>query len=344
MHKPEDDEATPKTRVRLEEVAKLAGVSPKTASRVLNNEAYVQTQTRERVLEAVKALGYQPNLSARSLASNRSFLIALLYDNASPSYTMEVQNGVLEACDANQYSMMMQPMDSASAKFVERVEDLISLRRIDGLVLTPPIADHAKLLARLKQRNIPFSCVSPRNQKGPGAAMDEVGAARDMVRFLFAKGHRRIAHIKGPSDHGGGAWRLEGYRQALDECGIKFSAPLVVEGNFLFDSGVAAARKLFRLKNRPTAIFAANDDMAAGVIWAAQEAKIAVPEALSICGFDDTPLAVQLWPPVTTVHQPCRDLGRIACLQLFERIRSGKGQLVQVPHWMCVRESVARIA
>jgi LacI family transcriptional regulator, galactose operon repressor len=328
-------------RPRLEDVARLAGVSSKTASRVLNNEAYVQEDTRKRVLKAVKDLDYRPHPSARSLAANRSFLVAMLYDNASPNYTMQVQDGVLQACDANHYGMVMQPMDSASPQFIERVEALISDRRLDGLVLTPPIADHLALLKRLDKAKVPYACVSPRARKGAGADMDEVAASCEMVTYLASLGHRRIGHIMGPADHAAGDWRLEGYKQGLKAAGLTFTASLVARGTFLFDSGVAGARKLFRLAHPPTAIFAANDDMAAGVIWAANEAGMDVPGQLSVSGFDDTPLSRQLWPLLTTIHQPCQELGRIACTQLFARIRDGRGALVRAPYSLCIRQSTA---
>jgi LacI family transcriptional regulator len=308
---------------------------------VLNKEAYVQEDTRERVLRAVKDLDYRPNPSARSLAANRSFLVAMLYDNASPNYTMQVQNGVLQACDANHYGMVMRPMDSTSAQFVERVEALISERRLDGLVLTPPIADHLPLLKRLDRAKVPYACVSPRSRKGAGADMDEVAASCEMVTYLASLGHRRIGHIMGPADHGAADWRLEGYKLGLKAAGLKFNASLLARGTFLFDSGVAGAVKLFKLTDPPTAIFAANDDMAAGVIWAANKAGIDVPGELSVSGFDDTPLSRQIWPPLTTIHQPCQDLGRIACMQLFARIREGRGALIRAPYSMCIRESTA---
>ncbi|WP_243042959.1 LacI family DNA-binding transcriptional regulator [Dyella sedimenti] len=329
-------------RARIEDVARVAGVSPKTVSRVLNDEPNVSEETRQRILGAIKSLGYRPHPSARSLAANRSFLVALLYDNPSPSYMMEVQDGVLEACDAQRYSMMLQPLDASSPRLLERVETLIRERLLDGLILTPPISDHAGLLARLRAMGVPFSCVSPRDRDCAGVVLDERLAACEMVVHLASLGHQRIAHIVGHPDHGASIWRRDGYRDGLGQCGLDYDDRLVAQGRFTFDSGVVAARVLLGLPSPPTAIFAANDDMAAGVIWAASEAGLSVPRDLSVCGFDDTPLSQQIWPSLTTIHQPCRDMGRIAANELLRTVRGGEGDMVFAKFSMRLRGSTGR--
>jgi len=331
----------PMVRARIEDVAREAGVSPKTVSRVLNNEPNVRDEMRQRIQAAVAALGYRPNPSARSLASNRAFLIALLYDNPSPHYVMEVQQGVLEACDAHQYNMMVRPLASAAPDFVERVDTLISQFRLDGLVLTPPITDHAALLDLLRARGIPWASISPKNPaEGIGATLDERSASCEIVQHLASLGHRRIAHITGHSQHGASAWRLLGYRDGLEQAGLPYAPELVVEGRFSFDSGVAGGRQLFSLEHRPTAIFGANDDTAAGVLWAAAERGLVVPRDVSVCGFDDIPLSRQVWPALTTVRQPSQDMGRIAAMQLLRAIKSGKpSQMVSVPFTLRLRQS-----
>lgn len=332
-------------RARIEDVARHAGVSTKTVSRVLNDEPNVREQTRQRIMESVKALDYRPHPSARSLAANRSFLVALLYDNPSPSYVMEVQAGVLEACEAQHYSMMVQPLDSTDPAFIERVETLISQRRPDGLLLTPPITDNDELLARLRERGTPFASVSPRRpDECIGATLEERQAASEMVQHLVSLGHRRIAHVIGHPSHGASEWRLRGYREGLRHAGLKYAAERVVQGEFSFDSGVAAGRRLLALEPRPTAVFAGNDDMAAGVIWAAAESGLRVPQDLSVCGFDDTPISRQIWPSLTTVHQPCQDMGRIAATQLLRSIRDrAAGTMVRVPFSMCLRQSTGPV-
>ncbi|MEP7185685.1 MAG: LacI family DNA-binding transcriptional regulator [Rhodanobacter sp.] len=328
-------------RVRLEDVARAAGVSPKTVSRVLNEEANVRQLTREKVRAAMAAMDYRPHPSARSLASNRSFMVATLYDNPSSNYLSEIQTGVLDACDLHHYSMMVRPLLVNAEDFVERVAMLISHHRPDGLLLTPPITDHQGLLKWLGDNGVPYASVSPiARHRTIGVTMDEPRAAREMMEHLLGLGHRRIAHVIGHPAHGASGWRLAGYRESLEKAGIPYNPSLVVEGDFSFGSGVTAARKLFSLSELPTAVFAANDDMAAGVIWAAGDNGLAVPGDVSVCGFDDTPISRQIWPALTTIRQPSREMGRIACLQLLDVLRGrGEGELVQVPFTLKVRES-----
>lgn len=330
-------------RVTIDDVARAAGASTKTVSRVLNNEPNVRESMRQRVLAAVSSLNYRPLASARSLATNRSLMISLLYDNRSPSYIMEVQAGVLEACRAQHYSMMVQPLVSAAPDFVEQVEDILSRHRPDGLILTPPITDHPRLLESLRKNAVPFASISPHHARGCiGVVSREREAARRMVEHLVSLGHRRIAHIVGDPKHGAGVWRLAGYRDGLRQAGLKEEPAWMVQGMFSFESGVDAARKLLALRRRPTAIFAADDDMATGAIWAAAEAGVAVPGDVSICGFDDTTIATQVWPTLTTVHQPVREMGRRASEELLRRLRgNGDARMVEVEYEMRIRASTA---
>ena len=331
------------TRVTIDDVARTAGTSTKTVSRVLNNEPNVRESMRQRVLSAVAALNYRPLASARSLAANRSFMIGLLYDNRSPSYIMEVQAGVLEACEAQHYSMMVQPLISTAPDFVERVEDILSRHQPDGLILTPPITDHPQLLDYLRKNNLPFASIAPHHPKNCiGVILREREAAAAMVDHLVSLGHRRIAHILGDPEHGAGVWRLAGYRDGLKRAGLKEDPAYMIQGQFSFESGVAATRQLLALPHRPTAIFAADDDMAVGAIWAAAEAGVSVPGEVSICGFDDTMIATQVWPPLTTIHQPVREMGRRATEELLLRVLDkGDARMVEVDYEIRIRASTA---
>ncbi len=329
------------SRVTINDVARASDTSKKTVSRVLNQEPGVRKEVRERVLAAVAELNYRPLTSARSLATNRSFMIGLLYDNLSPSYIMEVQAGVQEACEAQQYSMMVQPLDSKARDFMERVEGILWRHRPDGLILTPPITDHPALLAHLRDTGLPFASIAPRKSKGiAGVILHEREAAAAMVDHLVALGHRHIAHIIGDPKHGAGVWRLAGYRDGLKRAGLEERAEYMVQGQFSFESGVKAARQLLALKERPTAIFAADDDMAVGAIWAAAEAGVSVPAEVSICGFDDTTIATQVWPLLTTVHQPVRDMGKRATEELLlGLLGKGEPRMVEVGYEMRLRAS-----
>jgi LacI family transcriptional regulator len=331
------------TRVTIDDVAHMAGTSTKTVSRVLNNEPNVRDEMRQRVVDAVAALNYRPLTSARSLATNRSFMLGLLYDNRSPSYIMEVQAGVLEACEAQHYSMMVQPLVSAAADFVERVEDIVLRHRPDGLILTPPLTDHPQLLAYLRKAGLPFASIAPHHPHDCiGVMLREREAAAAMVDHLVSLGHRRIAHILGDPQHGAGVWRLAGFRDGIARAGLKENPAYMIQGQFSFESGVTATRQLLALAQRPTAIFAADDDMAVGAIWAAAEAGVSVPGDMSICGFDDTMIATQVWPPLTTVHQPVREMGRLATEQLLLRVLDkGEARMVEVDYEMRIRASTA---
>ena len=210
------------SKVRIEDVAEAAGVSMKTVSRVLNREPNVREGTRDLVMDAVRKLRYVPNVSARSLAGNRSYLIALVYNNPSPNYLMEVIGGVLEACVANQYNMLLCPSDTDGPKLLADIDALMARSRPDGLILTPPVTDSRKLIAHLERAGIPFASVSPKQQvRRSGVAMDETQAAFDMVQHLAGLGHTRIAHIVGHPAHGASDWRLTGYRNGLAPAGLE---------------------------------------------------------------------------------------------------------------------------
>ncbi len=330
-------------RVTITDVARAVGTSKKTISRVLNNDPNVSQSMRQRVATVVAELNYRPLTSARSLATNRSFMIGMLYDNRSPSYIMEVQAGVLAACEAQHYSMMLQPLVSTSPDFVERVEDILSRQRPDGLILTPPLTDHPQLLDCLHRHDVPFASIAPRHPETCiGVMLREREAAAAMVDHLVALGHRRIAHIIGDLEHGAGIWRLAGYRDGLERAGLQEKPAYMVQGRFSFESGVAAMRQLLALPLRPTAVFAGDDDMAVGAIWAAAEAGVPVPAEISICGFDDTTIATQVWPPLTTIHQPVREMGRVATEELLLRVLNrGEPKMVEVHYQMRIRASTA---
>lgn len=330
---------------RIEDVARAAGVSMKTVSRVFNHEPYVRPETRARVEAAAKAMNYRPNPSARSLAGSRSYVLSLAYDNPSASYVVEVMSGVLDACEAAHYSMMMRPLDLADRQHVEVIAASVAQYAPDGVILTPPLTDDEALLARLDALNVRYASISPKAQHSRiGACLDERNAVREMMAHIVALGHRRIAHIKGHREHGAAEWRLAGYKDGLHTAGIDYDRSLVLAGEFSFESGVLAAERLLALDDPPTAIFAANDDTAAGAMHAAAMRGLRIPDDLSVFGFDDLPMARQLWPPLTTVRQPTRDMGRIAAEQLLLSIRDpAAAGMVQMPYQLKLRESTGPV-
>ena len=331
---------------RIEDVALKAGVSTKTVSRVFNRLPNVSEKVRLRVEAAAKELNYRPNPSARSLAGNRSYLIALLFDNphAGSSYIMELIVGVLQACENTHYNAMLRPLDLSNDP-VAAIEDFVAQYRPDALVLTPPIAEDAQVLQRLDDMNVRYSAISAKSRHVQiGVSLNERKAASEIIEHLVALGHRRIAHIAGRDGHGARAWRLAGYKDGLRKAGIDYDESLVVEGDFSFESGIAGARQLLDLRRPPTAIFAANDDSACGAMHEAFERNLTIPRDLSICGFDDTPASAQVWPSLTTVHQPCREMGRIATEQVLLSIRDPQpSQIIHIPYKLMIRGSTGPV-
>lgn len=330
--------------MRIEDVAAHAGVSTKTVSRVLNGSPSVRPRLRTRIEASMRALNYVPNASARSLAGNRSYLIALLYDNplAGSSYTMEVIVGVLRACRGTPYNAVLHPFEAAD-DLAARINGFVATHRPDAVILVPPHANNAVLLERLDELGIPYATISSRlRQSRINVGFDERKAAAEIVANLIALGHRRIGHIAGLVGHGARAWRMNGYRDALRRAGIAFDDALVVDGDFTFESGVVGAAALLGRHNPPTAIFAANDDMACGVMRAAYEGGLAVPGDLSVCGFDGTPASQLVSPGLTTVHQPCREMGYLAVERVLQSIRGEAiAERAHVPYEMHWRASTA---
>jgi LacI family transcriptional regulator len=330
-----------KTRVRIEDVAKAAGVSMKTVSRVLNHEPTVKEETRKRVEEVAKALNYWPDLSARSLAGHKSYLVGLLYDNPSANYMMQILTGVVGACKENHYGMVVHPVEYHSPQFLNTIASLVASSKLDGLILTPPITDSDVVLDLLDQLGMPYSCVSPKRQQGCiGVRLEEHDAVCDMMGHLVSLGHTRIAHIKGHPSQGASEWRLRGYHSGLHSAGLPYDPSLVIDGLFTFESGHSAANILLDMDAPPTAIFAANDDMAAGVMCAIHERGLSIPGDLSVCGFDNSPVSHQIFPALTTVNQPTLQMGHTATVQLLKSIRhAASGQMVCMPYSLMLRDS-----
>ena len=310
------------SNIRLEDVAREAGVSMKTVSRVVNNEPNVRAVTKKKVMAAIKVLNYHPNAFARSLAGNRSYLIGLLYGDVSPSYIFEIQNGALKAGNDAHYGLVLHPCETVEDEVPGDVSNFLLQSRVDGVILTPPLTDNVRLIRQLDREKIPYVRLSPlRRDVGTTVSIDEKQAAMAMMTHLLDLGHRRIGFIQGPVAHGASRWRYDSYKMALKKAGIMFDPSLVKAGDFSFDRGKAAGEELLKAARPPTAIFACNDNMAAGVIHAAFERNIRVPCDLSVAGFDDVPLARELWPSLTTIHQPIRRMGHRATQQLLDIIR-----------------------
>jgi LacI family transcriptional regulator len=332
-------------RSTIIDVARVAGVSTKTVSRVLNGEPHVTSDLQARVHAAVTQLKYQPNVLAQGLVRRRSYLIGLVYENPSPSYVVELQMGALHRLTNERYRLVVLPVRSVHEKANE-IARLLRATAIDGVVLAPPASDHPVVLRDLEEMRLPFARISPTDLlgRGPSNLIDDVAAAQEIANHIIALGHRRIAVIKGDPSHPSSAARLLGYSQALEAAQIELRSDWIQQGFFTHESGHAAGRRLLGGKDRPTAILAQNDDMAVGALMAAREIGIAVPEELSIVGFDDSEISRIVWPRLTTVRQPVFEMAVAATDMLLDQL-DGAATMTAATRWhaheLLVRESAA---
>lgn len=309
----------------IKDVAKLAGVSFKTVSRVINNEGSVGQELQERVWKAIKQLNYRPNLSARGLRGAASS-IGFIYDNPNSNYVIDMQRGILDECRQQGYELVIHPCDAKSPQIIQEIMEMIDRSRVGGLVLTPPISENKDILAAIAERSIPFVRVlsgsSAPDDLSPCVYIDDRNAAYAITEHLIKLGHKDIAFLGGDQEHQSSGERLEGYKQALADYNIGFSAKRFLPGHYSFESGVERTRQLLADKNnRPTAIFACNDEIAAGTLFAARIQGVDVPRQLSIAGFEDSPFSRQAWPNLTTAAQPTTTIAQKAASLLIKSLR-----------------------
>ncbi|MEQ1928998.1 MAG: LacI family DNA-binding transcriptional regulator [Parvularculaceae bacterium] len=301
-------------KATINDVAARANVSKKTVSRVINDSPQVRPATRERVEAVIRELAFSPDPQARALALRRSFLIALVYDNPSPQYVVSMQHGILDAIESTGFQLVLRPCDRGAPDYLTRIAEFITRHKPFGVVLPPSVSEDAALAEMLRASQCDYVRIASVHLDAPNRMVrtcDAEGAAQ-AARHLAALGHKMIGHIHGPKTFRSAHERQAGFEAGLGEFGLALSAELVAEGGYTFESGQSAAERLIYGPRRPTAIFAGNDEMAMGVYMAARKAGLRIPEDLSIAGFDDTPIAARMWPPMTTVRLPIRDMGRRA--------------------------------
>ncbi|NIJ35106.1 LacI family DNA-binding transcriptional regulator [Sphingomonas oligoaromativorans] len=314
-----DASAKPFVKPTINDIARLSGVSKKTVSRVINRSPLLNEETRKRVEEVIRETGYIPNPQARALALGRNYLIGLVHDNPNAQMVMNAQQGILDALRDTEFELIVRPVDRGSRTMLDDIHAFLQRHRLYGAVLLPPISEDDRLAQLCRDANCRYVRMGSAELDDADhmVASNDRDAVQEATHFLIAQGHRRIGLVTGPSGFRSGAERRAGFEAALQQAGIKLPRGLVVEGNYTFESGVAAADKLLDLLPRPTAIFASNDEMAAGVLHAARVRGLDVPGDLSIIGFDDTPVAAHIWPPLTTVRWPIATMARSAALKLI---------------------------
>ena len=298
----------------IKDVAERASVSQMTVSRVLNNKPLVSDATRQRVRDAMRELNYRPNLMARNLAGRSGLFIGLLYRNPSYGYLSEFLLGALEACRKMGHHLVVEePFMHEEMVDLDWLEARFLDTSIQAVLVIPPLSDDPKLIAALESAGIDFVQISSDlAAKRQSVGIDDRAAARDVMRHLMGLGHERIGIIGGPESHLASRLRREGVMDALTEAGLALQENLVAEGDFTYRSGLDGAQALLAQDDPPTAIFAFNDDMASGAIASAYRAQLDVPRDLSVVGFDDTANAATLYPPLTTIRQPIREMAQAA--------------------------------
>jgi LacI family transcriptional regulator len=312
--------------VTIQAVAEQAGTSTMTVSNFLNGTGKMGEATRMRVREAIAALGYKPNAAAKALASPGAARIGLVYVNPQNAFLSAMLVGTLQAAAARGAQLMVQ--HGGQADYEGLAESLRELVRsgANALLLPPPYAELVADSPIVEELGVPIAIVAA-GRAMPGMVtvrVDDHGAARAMTDLLISLGHRRIGFIGGPEGHGSTASRIQGYRDSLRAHRIEEVPELIDSGDFSFDSGLAAAKRLLDIAEPPTAIFAVNDDMAAAVISVAHRRGLAIPDALAVAGFDDTPIAVKTWPALTTIRQPISEMAERATMALIARLAGGE--------------------
>jgi LacI family transcriptional regulator len=327
--------------VTIIDVAREAGVSYATVSRVINNKAHVKPEKRDAVLNAMSRLGYVVNQQARSLAGGRSRIIGLLVQNLGSSWMGAIVRGIDEELAANDYDLMLYTTHRISSRETTYVTTL-TRGMADGLLLLLP-RNPAAYLESLRQQQFPYVLIDHEgiDDRGPAVDVANRQGAYQAVHYLIELGHRRIGFITGNMEMASARERLDGYRAALEEAGITYEPALVVVGDYSRMAGFRGTQQLLAYAQPPTAIFASNDESAFGVMEAAHEQQLQIPRDLSVIGFDDISEAGTVHPPLTTVHQPLDQMGRIATQMLLAAIQNPdlRPQRITLPTELIIRGS-----
>ena len=327
----------------MADVAQRAGVSRMTVSRVINDgAARVREDTRRAVLEAIRDLNFQPNLAARSLVTAGELRIGVVYSNPSAAFMSDFLIGVFEEATSTGARLILVKGENGAAPTLPDMAPLLN-GGVHGVVLAPPLGESEAVLSALRAAGLPLAVVAAGRpaREAINVRIDDRQASRAMTAHLLDMGHRRIGFIVGNPDQTASAERLEGARTAI--AGVAGAELVVARGAFTYGSGLNAAEALLDGPMRPTAIFASNDDMAAAAVSVAHRRHLDVPRDLTVVGFDDTTVATTLWPPLTTIRQPVRQMAAVALDRLSRALRSGQPSAADhvLDHALIQRHSTA---
>lgn len=309
----------------INDVADKAGVSKRTVSRVINKSDKVNAKTRAKVEEIIRGLNFSPNRQARGLAARRSYLIGLVYD-VPTLFIADIQKAILGICNESGYELVVHACHAESESLVDEVLGFVGRTKVDGLIILPPVAENTALADALNGIGCHFVQFSSQLSSKPWKQVvtNYLPAVTDMTGHLVALGHRHFGFISGPKSNSSSRMRQEAFVQALKQHGLKLSRSMIVEGAFTYESGVAAAEKLLGRPDRPTAIFAGNDEMAFGVMNVADRMGIKVPDDLSVVGFDGTAFANFVIPSLSTIRRPANEMAQLVAHKLLARITRGR--------------------
>jgi DNA-binding LacI/PurR family transcriptional regulator len=337
----------------ISDVAKLAGVSVTTVSRVINNSAHpVNQETRERVLKVAQELNFVPNALARALVSDSTHMIGVLVGDASDPYFATILRGISVMAREEGYLTMICNSDRLPEVELSYVQ-MMSNYHVDGILFTGGgltdssyIQEMRNLLADLQGRGVPVVLLGTHRFSAPQISIDNIQAAMDMTEYLISLGHKRIGFINGPDVLTTSALRLEGYCKALEKYGIPYDPGIVVSSEFTYEDGQRATDLILSCPEMPTAIFGSNDLTAIGCLSRLRERGIQVPEEISVAGFDDISAARYVNPPLTTIHVPMWDLGAAGMhhlLKLINKEEQAIQETLLLPYTLIERKSTAAI-
>lgn len=316
----------------VDDIARLANVSTKTVSRVINKSPLVNAETRERILALMSGLRYPGGSQMPAATAPRRKLIGLVYDNPTAHYVIEIQRSVLAALKDSGFELVVHPCDSNRSDYVDGVRRFSLQHKLHGLILIPRVSEDELLATALRETGCRYVRVAsiPLDDPMRTVLTRDRQAGIEAAHHLLSLGHRRLGVITGPRRYRSSIERAEGFAQHLAESDVGLSSKCVYLGGYTFESGVAGAEYLLAQTPRPTAIFACNDEMAAGIYKAAMRLGLSIPDDLSVVGYDDSPLASQLWPSLTTIHLPVSDVGRLAVQSLLGRPAADKAAAAMV--------------
>jgi LacI family transcriptional regulator, repressor for deo operon, udp, cdd, tsx, nupC, and nupG len=327
-------------RPKIKDIAVRAGVSPATVSRALSGSGLVAEPALTRIRDIAQALGYRPNVSARNLRTARSRTVLMVVRDVGNPFYLEILKGVEATARDAGYCVLMGNTENNPEREIEYF-DMLRDGHADGMILmTGKLPEGTQLPADLP---VVVALEVIEDCGWPHVMIDNVAASRDAVRHLVSLGHRRIAHVSGPVPEIMSLRRREGYRIAMAQADLPVLPGFEPAGDYSLQSGASACRDLFSLAEPPTAVFAANDEMAFGLINELRVMGFAVPDDVSVVGFDDLFLAAAFHPPLTTVSQPRADIGRQAMTLLLQVLDGNPAaKLVEMPTQLMIRGSTAR--